>query len=226
MKKILIVLALLFPATAFADTCAKGLMPLFTAAQATKLCSYFSAGTIGVIANNTFAVARNAANSGNLNIWKADGSDNTHLNAKTGKVIDLDINVTPVAAISSAGLVFQQSTAGLTYFPAVITPATNLTPVAGSNDVPPLGIIVTAGPTNQAVALNASPADGEERAVLNLSGQPLIVAALGTPSMNFPVTPGPRRLSVAARSKATCIYSASALSWGCTLASAYATPAS
>lgn len=39
MKKLLLVLIVLFPLKAFADTCSAGLMPAFTAAQATALCT-------------------------------------------------------------------------------------------------------------------------------------------------------------------------------------------
>lgn len=88
-----------------ADTCAKGLMPLFTGPQAKELCDTFSAGVIGVIANNTYAVARNAADSANINVWKVDATDDTVINADTGDVIKLALAGTAFATATSTGII-------------------------------------------------------------------------------------------------------------------------
>jgi hypothetical protein len=106
MKKILFALSLLLPASGFADTCAKSLIPFFAPGQAKQLCAVFSAGVVGVLANNTYAVARNAANDGNLNIWKADASDNTVLNAKTAKSILFSINGTTDTSLAAGKITF------------------------------------------------------------------------------------------------------------------------
>lgn len=198
----------------FADTCATGLMPLFTSYQAAKLCSYFSAGTIGTVANNTFVTARNAAGSANLNIWKADASDNTVLNAGSNKVITFSNALTPVAQIDSQGLQMMSVTAGLQWDTAVLTPATNLTPVAGTNDVARFSVVATACPTNAAVDLIAAPNDGDVYEVYNPGANPLIVAALGTPVVNYGTN---RRISLAAKSGTKCTYSANGASWLCEL---------
>lgn len=90
MKRALVLLAALFVAeTAFADTCSKGLMPLFTGPQAAEICETFSAGTIGVLANNTFAVGRDAADSANINVWSVDTGDNTIINSSAGDQLKL-----------------------------------------------------------------------------------------------------------------------------------------
>lgn len=93
MKKKLFCLALLslVAKSAHADTCATNLMPLFTAAQAAELCGAFSAGTIGVLANNTYAVARNAANGANINVWKVDTGDNTVINSSASDELRLQL---------------------------------------------------------------------------------------------------------------------------------------
>lgn len=65
--------------------------------------------------NNTYLQARNAANSADLNLLKADTSDNTVLNAKTGKAINLDINAAAILALTASNLTF---TPGLFYINA------------------------------------------------------------------------------------------------------------
>lgn len=53
--------------------------------------------------NNTFLRIRNAANSANLSVLKADGSDNVVLNAGTGKEIQFHINAVSKVKIDSSG---------------------------------------------------------------------------------------------------------------------------
>lgn len=54
-------------------------------------------------ASNTWLRSRNAANSADLNLLKGDGSDNTILNAATGKTIDLAINGTSKVRVDGSG---------------------------------------------------------------------------------------------------------------------------
>lgn len=56
------------------------------------------------ITNATWITARNAANSGNLNILAADASDNTVLNAANGKAIALQINGSSQWVLDASGL--------------------------------------------------------------------------------------------------------------------------
>lgn len=92
MKRILALIALLgMTSPAYADTCSKGLTGVFTAAQAVEICGTFSAGVLGTLANNTYAVARNAANSANIDVWKVDTSDNTLINSDASDFIQLQI---------------------------------------------------------------------------------------------------------------------------------------
>lgn len=225
MKKILASIALLVvPAIASAQPSGADLMALGMPSQMAK---YFvdNGVALSVLTNNAYLKSANAAGNANINVLKVDGTDDTVLNADSGDVIKLAVAATPHVQVDAAGITMVQSAAGLVYSVAAATPATDLTPSA-SNLVKPVTIVVTAGPTNQAVALPASPTDGEERTIVNLSANPLVVAALGTPGMNFPVTPGPRRLSVATRVEVTCKYISAAASWGCYPKTAYPTPAS
>lgn len=108
--------------------------------------------------------------------------------------------------------------------PYVVTPATNLTPAPTTNEIRYVSMVAAAAPTSAAVALPANPKDGTRRIFFNTGANPVVVAALGTPGMNFPVTPGPRRIVVPARGGVDCRYWAAGLSWGCSLISALPTP--
>lgn len=105
MKRLLIVfLSIFIAASAYADTCATKLQPMFTDYQAKLLCSRFSAGTIGTLANNTYAVARNAANSANINVWKVDGTDDTVIDADSGDIIKFAMAGTQEGTVSTTGI--------------------------------------------------------------------------------------------------------------------------
>lgn len=56
------------------------------------------------LANNDFLIARNAADSGNINVLKVDANDDTVLNADTGDVIRLQIAEADVGVVDSATL--------------------------------------------------------------------------------------------------------------------------
>lgn len=56
------------------------------------------------LANATFLQARNAANDAYLSLLKADLSDNTVINAKTGKTVNINVNDSNIAKWSSTAL--------------------------------------------------------------------------------------------------------------------------
>jgi hypothetical protein len=86
MKKLALVIStILLAQTANADSCGTSLMPAFTAAQATQLCNVITAGDIA-LDNNAYLTARNAANTADLNLLKADTGDETRLES-SNKVI-------------------------------------------------------------------------------------------------------------------------------------------
>jgi hypothetical protein len=58
----------------------------------------------GYVANTDYFQSRNAANSADLGLLRADASDNTELNAGTGKNVEVTINGTVEATFDSAGL--------------------------------------------------------------------------------------------------------------------------
>lgn len=93
----------LIATSALADTCATKLMPTFTAFQATAICSSFGSGNF-TLKNNTYLKARNAAGTADLSILKSDASDNTILNAGTGKTVNLDINSAAILTVSASKL--------------------------------------------------------------------------------------------------------------------------
>lgn len=74
---------------------------------------YFSGSAIGPafdLSNNQYLQARNAANTGYVGLIKADTSDNTVVNAITGKAINFDINsVTKLALNTTGDLVFSNT---------------------------------------------------------------------------------------------------------------------
>lgn len=58
---------------------------------------------LGVVSNNVYLTARNAADSANINVLKVDGSDETVLNADTGDTIKLSIAGTSAVEIGTTG---------------------------------------------------------------------------------------------------------------------------
>ena len=232
MKKfITIILALFLGAQgAYADACGKALTGPFPDAQARKLCTYFIntaslsssltfTGTGPIIAPTSFGFAVASASTPNytLNNVRFNMPSTGVLAASTAIALAPGSANTPVVTFNTSGMTFGATTHGIVYAPYVATPATNLTPVAGTNDFLPLTVVATAAPTNAAIALPASPTDGEVRRLIVTGANPVVVAALGTPSMNMAVTPGPRRYIAAGKSTSECIYSAAAASWMCNL---------
>lgn len=68
-------------------------------------------GAIFDLANNQWLQARNAANTAFLKLLKADASNNTVINALTGKVINLEVNETSKVQLSSTDLALQAGVA-------------------------------------------------------------------------------------------------------------------
>lgn len=83
-------------------------------------------GAVFDLANNQYLQSENAAGSGLLKLLKADASDNTVLNALTGKVIDFDINEVVKAALSATAFTLS---AGV----SVIAPTYNLSDGSDKN---------------------------------------------------------------------------------------------
>lgn len=62
------------------------------------------ASGLGVIPNNTYLRVRNAAGTANLSVLKSDASDNTVLNAGTGKTVSLAVNSVNELTAASTGV--------------------------------------------------------------------------------------------------------------------------
>ena len=220
MKRIFLLAALLVAVEAKAEVTASQLQNAgIPAAAADVIAGIGTGGTVQ--ANNSFLKFDNAAGSATLNWAKADASDNIMINAGTGKVINLAIATTPIAAVRSDGAELQSTLFNIRRPEYVATPATALTPAEGSHDFRVNTIIAAAGPTNMAIALPASPRDGEVRWGFNNSANPVVVAALGTPVMNAGAT---RRTVWPTKTKMRCEYSTSAASWFCYPSAAVPTP--
>jgi hypothetical protein len=127
MKKIFIILAMVLclSEAAYAGT-AQTLMGLGMPAE---LANGIANLTLQA-ANNTFVKADNAAGTSSVNVWKVDGSDNTVINAKTGKVGYLDYNEGAVAGWDTSGIALP---AGYTVKLAAWVPTMAATPVAATN---------------------------------------------------------------------------------------------
>lgn len=173
------------------------------------------------LGNGRWLSARSANGFSENKILRSDTSNNTEVNAPSGKAVKIDVAGTPITSTDSTGHTLVSSASNYYKTVYVATPATNLTPVAGTNDMRPLTMVATAAPTNAAIALPASPVDGEERELYNAGANPVVVAALGTPVMNGGAG---RRTVVAANSRLICRYYSARASWKCVAPAAEATP--
>lgn len=232
MKKLLTVILALFLGVqgAYADACGVANTGVFTPAQARKLCTYFVntaslsssltfTGTGPIIAPTSLGFAVASASTPNYTIdnVKISMPSTGVLAASTAIALAPGSANTPVVTFNTSGLTFGATTHGLVYAPYVATPATDLTPVAGTNDFRPFTVMATAAPTSAVIALPASPTNGEVRELVVTGANPVVVAALGTPSMNMAVTPGPRRYIAAGKAMSRCVYASAAASWMCNL---------
>lgn len=173
------------------------------------------------LGNGRWLSSRNASGFGENKILRSTSSDNTEVNAPSGKSIKGSIASTPITSTDSTGHSLVSSASNYFKVAYVATPATNLTPVAGTNDFRPITMVATAAPTSAAIALPASPVDGEEREFFNAGANPVVVAALGTPVMNGGAG---RRTVVATNTRLICRYYSARASWRCVAPAAEATP--
>ena len=118
MKKILLALiAVLLPVTVSAQVTRQQaedqLIGFGMPGQMANLVAGLSTGN-GVVSNDTWQTARNAAGTANINVWKVDSTDSTQINASedmilnvgSGDFIQLSANSTPILAVGDiAGVV-------------------------------------------------------------------------------------------------------------------------
>lgn len=158
---------------------------------------------------------------GTPTLMSKTGSHLTIGTQSASQEVKFQIGGTEVAAVTSTGFDVSSTLFSLRVPEYVATPATNLTPAAGTNDFRVNTSIAAAGPTNMAIALPASPTDGEVRWGFNGSANPVVVAALGTPVMNGGAG---RRTVWPTLTVMRCRYSAALASWQCYPSAAVPTP--
>lgn len=196
MKRFLIylALALLVPVSVMAQATAVGLMGNgFSPEQARYLVA--NGISTSVLANGTYIQSANATPAGaNVKLLGLDSSNNTNLGAFTGKVINLQVGATPtvVAKLAGDGLAFQGG-GFQPYYPAsaIITPATNLTPVAGARIAnQKVGMVATAAPTAVYVFAQPTLSQGKSFSVYNQGASPAqILPESGTINEAAALTP-------------------------------------
>ena len=135
--------------------------------------------------------SRDATGFGELQILGTDTSENTLINAKSGKVTKLMVAKTPVASLQTDGLNFTKALSG-PIFPAaaVITPF--VTYAAGSAALTGRNNIIAAGaPTSAFVELPAATANvGKTLKLYNQGSNPVaIVPASGVINVSGALTP-------------------------------------
>lgn len=103
MRKILFLLfALLLPVQALAaETVAQATASLMALGMPSQLAAEVAGLATGsaILPNNTYSVARNAAGTANINVFKVDATDDTVLNADTGDLIKLSVAGTTEASL-------------------------------------------------------------------------------------------------------------------------------
>lgn len=186
MKKILLVVGFcLVPILSWADTCAVKLMPAFTAAQASRICGAYGAGTI-LLNNDVWLQAANATPSGTpVNLLKLSSANNTHLNAiGTSNTIKFDFAKTPVAVMDATnGLTFQSAAQGIV-LPAYV-PTMVATPVAGTNMIQAgMNIIPTAAANAAAIIGASTPVPGTDYYGVNTGANTVRIKAGGGATLN------------------------------------------
>lgn len=113
MKRIVaLVFAILLPSSAFALDSATEMMNVcgFDPICAKKVTSIVNT-LASPFPNNTWATFRNAANNGNINVLKVDGTDDTTLNADTGDTIKFEIAGTTELSLDNDLLTFSGAAA-------------------------------------------------------------------------------------------------------------------
>lgn len=182
--------------SAFAQVTAQQLMGAGMSAQLATVVA--GIGTGGTVVNNaTWLKFRNAANSADIKWFKGDASDNSQINAATGKVIRFSVAETPVADLGASGFATDVSYAAGGYqdkFPAaaVITPSTSVpTPSAGNTLTERYTILAAGAPTAAYVVLPvATSSVGKSYTVYNQGSNPLaIVPQTGSINVTGALTP-------------------------------------
>lgn len=155
MKASLVVFALLFATTAFAQEISQD---------------------TGIIGNGRMLGAKTADSQTTVGVLGIDADGNTQHNAMSGEVHEFSIGNTTVATLDSNGAV--PST-----LPAVITPMTSITPVAGAALAARVSIMATAAPTFAIVMLPAATSNPNKSfGVYNKSASPLLFHLNGVAS--------------------------------------------
>ncbi len=122
--------------------------------------------------NNTYLQSKDAAGTGEVNLLKADASDNTVLNAETGKNIQLAINGTAEVTVSDDLIAFSGTTgtvqsAGSLVFKASGDAQRVLT-FSGSSDTA-LSLTFGDATANQVLSIGSLTANGTDNATVHIS---------------------------------------------------------
>lgn len=136
----------------------------------------------GVIGSRRYLGAQTTNGQSIAPILGMDSSDNTVLNCLSGKECQVTIAKTPVGKFSSTGLTFPSASQQVrnSVFPAVITPMTNLTPVAGAALSARVSLMATASPTLAYVVLPAATSNPNAAfGVYNKGASPLLMLLNG-----------------------------------------------
>lgn len=114
--------------------------------------------------NNTFATFRNAANNGNINVLKVDGSDETILNADSGDGLHLQVNATDVAVATASAFTLSQDAAFASGKTLAIQEATAGSACSGTGTLTaatPLVVSTTCATTGSRIFLTRTSLDGD-----------------------------------------------------------------
>lgn len=178
--------------------------------------------------------SRNAANDGDLNLLRADSSDNTELN--TASSYNFSVVGTPKASLSSAGALttsagitattgnitstagsFVVSAAGQGLQLAAYVPTMAATPVAGTNLIAPgLNVVPTAA-ANTAAMFAATPVVGTQYRVFNSGPNSVRLKGGGATTLNGATAGG--YIVLATLTSASCVVT-SASNINCSLEAA------
>lgn len=142
------------------------------------------------LGNGKWLTSRTATNQAQNKILRSDTSENTEVNAPSGKSLNISIAQTPVAAADSRGLVYQSGKHPVFPAASVITPAVTYGAGLGAISAK-LSVVATAGPTSQFLELPAPTANiGKTFEVVNYSANPLpLVPAAGVVNVSAALTP-------------------------------------
>lgn len=219
------ILALLVPAIAFAQSSS------VTGSQVSNLCGLATPcgdliASINVyLTNGSWLKSRNAADNADLNLLRADTSDNTELNVASGKTLNLSVAGTPVSSMAATGALttgagitattgnitstagsFIVSAAGQGYRLAAYVPTFAATPVAGTNLIAPgLNVAPTAA-ANTAAMFAATPVVGTQYRIFNSGPNTVRLKGGGATTINGATAGG--YIALATLTSASCVVTA------------------